>query len=77
MDRSFHQALFFHLQVVEATSSVSVNCIEIEVQSVEFTPAAGSPISGTVEYKKQNEIAVFNFPQELPVWNFTLNQSAC
>lgn len=54
-------------QVIEETGTVTVNSIEIEIQSAKYQPDGGSEVDGTVQYKKQNETASFTFPSKLPV----------
>ncbi|WAR11473.1 PSA-like protein [Mya arenaria] len=63
---TFEGSETIQVTVVEPTKAISVNCIEIEVKSVQYQADGGSEITGTIEYKKENEIAVFTFPEQLP-----------
>lgn len=56
------------VEVRNATKSLSVNSIEIEVNAVCYIPeGSGQEITGSVTYKKEHETATFTFPEELPV----------
>ncbi|KAH3753711.1 hypothetical protein DPMN_188354 [Dreissena polymorpha] len=57
------------VQVAEPTRTVTLNCIEIEVSNVSYTPDGGSELVGAITYKKEDELAVFTFEEELPAGN--------
>lgn len=55
-------------QVLAATKSVTLNCMEIEISSVSYlADGAGTEVTGSVELKKEQETAIFTFPEELKV----------
>lgn len=63
-----HYCILSSYQVTTATKAVALNCIEIDISAVSYLPeGAGAEVAGTVEYQKENETAVFTFPQELQV----------
>ena len=53
--------------MLKETSTVTLNSIEIEIQSAKYKADGGAEIPAEVQFKKENETASFTFPQKLPV----------
>lgn len=60
------------VEVVSATATITVNCVDIEVSKATFQPEGGSDVDGTVNFKKESETVTFTFPQDLQVGKGTL-----
>ena len=54
------------IEVLSATSSITLNCIEIEIQSCAVTPRGGSAIAAqSISFDEEAETATFEFGTEL------------
>lgn len=58
--------------VQECVKSITLNCAEIEVKSVEFKTKDDNTLKGEISYNEENEHVTFSFPEELQVGNGTL-----